>query len=283
MSLPRPSARKDDDPFRRDVGGCTAREVQLIEASRWISDGDVVAVGAGATFAVAAFAQRTHAPYASFLIDSGIVDPVFDAAPVSVCDPDLRRALRMTSMTDVFFGLLQGGRVDVGLLGAAQVGPAGELNSSYATYADGGRRRLPGAGGATAIAAFVRRVVAIVAHERRRFPARCDFVSSPGFLAADGAPGDGAARPEETVVVTDLCVLRGSTKSGRLRVERLMPGVSFADVAASTEFDLGPAREVEPIALPTAAELRLLRETVDPRGLYVRASRGPSSTSRSDT
>jgi glutaconate CoA-transferase subunit B len=253
------------------MANATRRETQIIEASRHLADFDPVILGAGVPFAIATFAQKTHAPNASFIIDSGIIDPLLSAAPASVGDPAIRVALSMGSMHDVFLSLLQGGRIRTGLLSAAQVDRFGNINSSYVESPGGARRRLPGAGGANAIASFCRRLIIVVPHERRRFPARCDYVSSPGYVDGPGGRlrAGLASEPEEILVVTDLCVMRATPDVGTLCVTRLMPDTDMTEVRRETGFALEVIGKPEQIVPPTSDQLVMLRQEVDPGHLYI--------------
>ncbi|WP_451916731.1 hypothetical protein [Actinomadura keratinilytica] len=68
-------------------------------------------------------------------------------------------------------------------------------------------------------------------------------------------------------MVTDLAVLDFGTPDRRMRLRSTHPGVAVEEVVARTGFDLVVPDEVPETRSPTAEELRLMREVLDPRGL----------------
>ena len=130
------------------------------------------------------------------------------------------------------------------------------------------------------MASHCRRLLIITRHERRRFPERCDYVTSPGFLDGPGARRRAGLNPEFGVtVVTDLAVLESDPATCALRVVKVMPGITLDTVQAETEFRPDAAPDVGEVALPTPEELRVLRDEVDPGQVYLTAAE-PLSGSR---
>lgn len=248
-----------------ELSPASPRELQIIEASRHLAGSRVVMIGSGAAFAVAPLARLTVAQDARFVLDSGAIDVRLRRALVSVADPDMPQVLRAESMSAVFRDLLAAGRVDTSIMSAAEIDACGNLNSSYLGTHGAPIRRFPGAGGAPAMVAGSRKVVLIVAHERRRFPAVVDYVTCPG-------PAVGRGRLRELIVVTDLCVLRCTAEEPQLRLMRLMPSVSIDNAQGQTGFTImSPTQRPDAIPLveaPLTSVLRMLRETVDPDGPF---------------
>jgi acyl CoA:acetate/3-ketoacid CoA transferase beta subunit len=73
-------------------------------------------------------------------------------------------------------------------------------------------------------------------------------------------------------VVTNLAVLDFGGPQHLMRIASVHPGVTVAEVQAATSFELA-VDEVATTREPSAAELRLLREVIDPKGLRDREVR----------
>jgi glutaconate CoA-transferase subunit B len=244
-----------------------AMELMICCAARLLEDGRTAAVGTGVPCAAAMLAQRTHAPHLVILFEAGGVAPQLPTMPISVGDSrSFYRAAMATSMADMM-ETCQRGLVDYTFLGGAQIDAYGNLNSTHI----GGdyvrpKVRLPGSGGANDLASFCRRILVITNHDRRRFVAKLDFLTTPGYLTGPGAreaaglpPGTGPYR-----VITDLAVLGYHDETKRMELHSLHPGVTLAQVRAATGFELGVREPLAVTESPTPAELLLLREEVDP-------------------
>jgi len=164
-------------------------------------------------------------------------------------------------LPEIFAYWLQGGRIDVGFLGAAQVDRFGNLNSTVIGGYGRPKTRLPGAGGAPEIAMHARQTFVVLKQSARSFVPALDFRTSMGFLdgqgsrARTGAPGKG---PQ--VVITDLGVLEPEPDSEELQLVARFEGVAVEDVRKATGWPLKVADSVEVIVPPTEDELRVLRD-----------------------
>lgn len=238
------------------------RELLVVEGARQIRDGDLVIVGTGLPLLAATLAQKTHAPDAKLVIESGVIFPKVMPTPVSVVDPRLMHgAARHGSLFEALGGLVQRGLVRTGFLGGAQVDEYGNINSTWVAG-----KRLPGSGGANDIASHCGQVVILTDHERRRFPARCEYVTSPGFLGGPGERAKAGLGPLRVKVITNLCVMEAADSA--LEVTALMPGASVADVLENTGFTPKFRDSLDTVVLPDPEEIRLLREEIDPACVY---------------
>jgi glutaconate CoA-transferase subunit B len=176
-------------------------------------------------------------------------------------------------MFELFAFYLQGGLIDVGFLGAAQIDRFGNINTTVIGPYDNPKVRLPGSGGACEIAINAREVFVIMRQSARSFVERIDFRTSPGNLGGEGAEAtrrrQGWLGRGPTVVVTDLGVYRFDT-DGQMRLELLHPGATLEQVRASIGWEVRVAEGVTATPSPTGEELRLLREELDPEGVYLR-------------
>ncbi|HKI34930.1 MAG TPA: CoA-transferase [Gemmataceae bacterium] len=242
-------------------------ELMICCAARLLEDGKTAAVGTGVPCAAAMLAQRTCAPHLVILFEAGGVAPQLPTMPISVGDSrTFYRGVMATSMCDIM-ETCQRGLIDYTFLGGAQIDAHGNLNSTMIGR-DYARPdvRLPGSGGANDLASLCWRILVVTIHDRRRFVERLDFLTTPGYLSGPGAreaaglpPGTGPYR-----VITDLAVIGYHEQTKRMEVLSLHPGVGLEKVREATGFELHVREPLAVTEPPTEAELRILREEVDP-------------------
>src|SRR6478609_3679325 len=131
----------------------TREEMMAVEAARRLADGTVCFVGIGLPSLAANLARQTHAPGCVLIYESGTIGARPTELPLSIGDGELAEtADSVVSVPEMFAYWLQGGRIDVGFLGAAQIDSRGNLNSTVIGDYDSPTVRLPGGGGAPEIA-----------------------------------------------------------------------------------------------------------------------------------
>jgi acyl CoA:acetate/3-ketoacid CoA transferase beta subunit len=106
----------------------------------------------------------------------------------------------------------------------------------------------------------------IPSHTARTIVEHVDMVSGIGYDRAATAPAAGRFH-EIRLVVTNLAVLDLSGPGGTLHLRSVHPGVGVDEVVAATGCALDLPADVPESRLPTAEELELIREVLDPRGL----------------
>jgi glutaconate CoA-transferase subunit B len=207
------------------------------------------------------------------IYESGVVGARPERLPLSIGDPSLvTGSLMICGMADVFQLLLQGGHIEVGFLGGAQVDRYGNINTTVVGDYAHPRVRLPGSGGAPEIAIHARRTLVIARLDSRAFPERVDFITSPGHRArggrrADlGMPGAGPVR-----VITDRGTLAANPDTGELELDTRYPGTSVDDIRSRVGWDLVVRESLRVVMPPTFEELRLLRDVVDPTRRFLGA------------
>ncbi len=222
----------------------TADEMMAVEASRRLDDGAVCFVGIGLPSLAANLARRTHAPGCVLVYESGTIGSKPEELPLSIGDGELAEtADAVVSVPEMFSYWLQGGRIDVGFLGAAQIDRHGNLNSTVIGGYDRPKVRLPGGGGAPEIALGVRDVFVMLRQSPRAFVDELDFTTSLG--------------DHVRVVITDLGVLE--PRDGELTLTQLHPGVVAEQAREQTGWDLRVAGDVGETQPPTGDELHALR------------------------
>ncbi len=247
-------------------------ELMIIEAARHVRDGETVFAGTGMPLVAAMYAQKSHAPNMCFVLETGPIAPQVLPVPTSVSDPKgMYRAAKLGTLREVLGCLLQRGMVDVGFLGGAQIDQYANINSTVIGDYDRPKVRFPGSGGANDIASHAKRILIICRHEKRRFPEKCSYITSPGYLnGPDARKNAGIVNDQPDVtVVTDLAVMGIDPATGKLRVVKLMPGVTFEQVQENTGFPLTKVASLEFVTLPTEEDIRILHEEVDPDGEYL--------------
>jgi glutaconate CoA-transferase, subunit B len=249
----------------------TSSELLTVNAARLLKDGDVVFVGVGLPNLACNLARRTHAPNLVMIYEAGVIGAQPARLPLSIGDPTLvSGALAVCSMYDIFSLYLQRGNVDVGFLGGAQIDRYGNINATAIGGYEHPKVRLPGSGGSMEIAAWANRCYILTPHQKRRFPEKVDFRTSAGFLGGrlerDAARLRGAG-PQ--AVVTDLGILEPN-ETGELVLTALHPGCTAEQARANTGWDLKIASELRHTNPPAEEELRILREELDPQGIYLK-------------
>jgi len=240
----------------------TPDEMMTVAAARLLWDGCVCFVGIGLPSAAANLARHTHAPGIVLIYESGTVGTRPRVLPLSIGDGELAdTATAVVPLPEIFAYWLQGGRVDVGFLGAAQIDRFANLNSTVIGDYSRPRTRLPGAGGAPEIATNARQVFLVLKQNPRAFVDRLDFCSTAGFLEGRGGRARSGARGAgPQAVITDLGVLRPAPDTEELQLVARYEGVSIDQVVQATGWALRVADSVDVVAPPTDAELRILRD-----------------------
>src|SRR5262252_1006334 len=166
-----------------EQNGYTADEMMTIAAARKLRNGAVCFVGIGLPSTAANLARLTHAPEVVLIYESGPIGAKPSVLPLSIGDGNLaENADTVVSTPEIFRYWLQGGRIDVGFLGAAQVDKFANINTTVIGSYNRPKVRLPGAGGAPEIAASTKEVLIILRQSRRTFVEKVEFITSAGFL-----------------------------------------------------------------------------------------------------
>jgi glutaconate CoA-transferase, subunit B len=268
---------------------CSADEMMTVTAARQLRNSAVCFVGIGLPSAACNLARRTHAPELVLIYESGTVGARPRVLPLSIGDGELAdTATVVVPLPEVFAHYLQRGRVDFGFLGAAQIDRYANLNSTVIGDYLHPTVRLPGSGGAPDIATHAREVLLIMKQSPRSFVPRLDFLTSAGYLGGAGErsragfPGRGPR-----AVITDFGILRPHAQTDELELTALYPGVAVEAAQAATGWPLKVASDLEVLAPPEAADLKVLRDmqaaTAQAHSAPVRIRLPRSNTSAAQT
>ncbi len=248
----------------------TSAETMIAVAARSLPNHARIFVGIGLPNLAANLARKLYTPDNILIYEAGVIGAEPLRLPISIGDPCLvTGSLAVCSFHNIFANYLQRGLIDVGFLGGAQIDRYGNINTTVVGDYRNPKVRLGGSGGGCEIAIFAKKIITIIPHDLRHFPAKVDFITSPGFVGgrqnrtALKLPGGG---PEK--VITNLGVLEFDA-DGEMILTHVHPGVTVEKVRENTGWDLNVASEVKETDPPTPEELRVMREELDPDGVYL--------------
>lgn len=240
----------------------TPDEMMTVAASRVLSSDDVCFVGIGAPSAACNVARLTHAPDITLIYESGTIGTAPDVLPLSIGDGQLcETALTTVSVPEMFRYWLQGGKITIGFLGAAQLDRFGNINTTVIGDYRKPRVRLPGGGGAPEIATSAQQVFITSKQTSRAFVERIDFCTSFGH----GQGGDhrqrlGIRTKGPTLLITDLAIWKPDPETKEFVVTSLHPGVAREEVQGTVGWQVRFSDQVDKTPPPTEEELSVLRE-----------------------
>jgi glutaconate CoA-transferase, subunit B len=247
----------------------TLAQLMVTAAAREVTDGEVVFVGMRLPLLGFLLAKSTHAPNAVGIYELGVIRETVAPEPILTMGdlPNLSRAQWLADTADLM-GLLQQGYVDLSFIGGAQVDRFGNLNTSYIGSPEALETRLPGSGGACDLASLAQRHIIIMAHEKRRFVPKVDYITSPGY----GDGGDwrqrvGLPRGGPSTVITTMGILRFDPKTREMILASTHPEVTAAQVIENTGWPLKVAPDLKETPAPTEAEVAILHQ-FDPEGFW---------------
>jgi glutaconate CoA-transferase subunit B len=249
-------------------------ELMICVAARLFEDGTTAFIGTGIPMLAAMLATKTIAPNLVPVFEFGGLGAIMEELPRAVGEArTFHRGLVAAGICELM-ETAQRGFIDYGFLGGAQIDPFGNLNSITIGDHDHPKARLPGSGGGNDVGSQCWRTVAIMQHDKRRFVPKVDFLTTPGYLSGEGAR-ENAGLPKGTRpinVVSTLALMDyddGPGGSYRMRLAATHPGVTVQEVVDNTGFELIIPGNVPVNDPPSAQELRLLREEIDPDRYYI--------------
>lgn len=226
-------------------------------AEAWRGDGAILASPMGLIPALGArLAQLTFEP--DLLITDG-------EATLLTPSGDGQAAEGWVPFREVFT-MLAAGKRHV-MMGAAQLDQFGNQNISCIGDWSRPKAQLLGVRGAPGNTVNHPVSYWVPRHSRRVFVDRVDMVSGVGYDRARSFRGAAAGFHQLRTVVTNLAVLDFGAADHAMRLKSVHPGVTVSDVADATGFLLAAPYQVPQTRLPTAGELALIRERLDPDGV----------------
>lgn len=247
-------------------------ELMAVRISRMLDNEAFASAGAVSPLGNVAFrlAKATHAPDLFIgTFSCGHVDVQPGTMTLSLLEAmDSGSAVSHNGGDDTYSTYYQAGIVTHEIIGAAQIDARGRTNNLELTKPSGGKLRLPGQGGMSDVANMHQHyVVYVPRHGKASLVESVEMVSSARGIISAAEREMAGYRPGDTYLVTNLCVFRYDEKAGQLVVVETMPGVARETIVSETGFKVIFADDCTEMAAPTAEELRILREEIDPLGI----------------
>jgi len=256
----------------RHVNDYTLREMMAIAAAREIKDGDIVFCGTGISMLAAMAAKYISAPNSTIFFETGAIDSKLEEVPLAVGDSRVMYHTAVNgSLADAFTTMQNRftGRRVVGIMGAAQIDPYGNLNSTVIGDYAAPKVRFSGSGGACDVASFVSRTIIFMQHEKRKFVRKLDYLTSPGWMGgAGGRKKEGLPAGGPEAVITNLGIMRFDHKTRHMFLDSHYSGVTPGQIQANMQFEVN-TRSARQAAPPSDEELLILRERCDPQRLIL--------------
>ncbi len=242
--------------------GYTTNEMMAVAAARMLDNGTVCFVGIGLPSQAANLARLTHAPEVVLIYESGPIGAKPDILPLSIGDGILAESADTVVPThEIFRYWLQGGHIDVGFLGAAQIDRFGNINTTVIGDYEQPKVRLPGAGGAPEIADQAAEIYVVMRQGARSFVSEIDFLTTAGYLDGGEAREKlGISGKGPTKIITDLCILEPEAGTRELVVTSIHPGITREQIIDATGWDIRFANDVTETEPPSESELATLRD-----------------------
>lgn len=248
-----------------------ATDQMIVSAARRIKDTDAVYVGVGLPMVAGLLAKYIYAPHCTIIIENGIVRT--NSFPL----PPATDSLGVQYMSDMLCGLFyvnclgQKGAINLGFMGAGQIDRYGNVNDTAIGDYKNPVFRFPGSGGANDVISFCQSTTVILRQSKRRFPEKVDFLTCPGYL--DGKPGQResvglTSGTGPTAVITDLGCYTFENNEMVLQTIHSGVGITLDKVKAEVGWNLKVSPDLKDTIPPTAEELRILHEKVDPTRLW---------------
>jgi glutaconate CoA-transferase, subunit B len=240
----------------------TPNDMMTIAAARALSNDDVCFVGIGAPSAACNVARLTHAPDITLIYESGTIGTAPNVLPLSIGDGELcETAVTTVSVPEMFRYWLQGGRISIGFLGAAQLDRFGNINTTVIGDYHKPKVRLPGGGGAPEIATSCQEVFITMKQATRGMVDTIDFYTSFGH----GEGGNhrerlGITTKGPTLLITDLAIWKPDPETKEFTVVSMHPGVTRDKVQETCGWKVRFSDRLEETPPPSELELTTLRE-----------------------
>jgi len=267
-----------DMPFKRNIPMQISNiERMIITAGREIIDGEIVFTGTYWPLIASLFAKSYHARSATLVLEGGyICDKIPPRVPLLAADCCLASAASFVGDSFNTLGMvLQAGWADVTLLSAANVDRFGNVNTTCIGSYSKPKVRMAGTGGGCDLACLAKKLVIVLEQDRLRFPEKVDFVTSPGYLEGGASRIESGLMPDTGPfkVVTTMGIFGFDPENREIILEGFHENLSIEDMKKSVQWPLKISKDVKEIVPPSQEEISVVRNQVDPTGMFLRQAR----------
>ena len=159
----------------------------------------------------------------------------------------------------------QSGQITHEVIGAAQIDKFGDVNNIEIKKKSGGVLRLPGQGGMADVSNFHQHFICYVTkHSKLSFVEKVDYVSAGRGLFKDKDRIKAGLKTGNVKIFTNLCIFFFFLKTELLEVSSIYEGVSKKEIQQNTSFKIKYKKNYQIIKPPSAKQLNILRNDVDP-------------------
>ncbi|MBN1534302.1 MAG: glutaconate CoA-transferase [Spirochaetes bacterium] len=238
----------------------TLDELLIITAAREIHDGDNVILGVGLPTTAGAMAKSLHAPNATLMMESGIIDFKPNVPPNHIADANSCRGFSYA--TDLFsmFTMTYRGYIDVCFLGVAQIDRYGNINTTVIGDYYNPTMRLPGSGGACDFMSYAKHTVLTM--RGGEFVNRLDYFTSPGYLEGGDSRERSGLFPNGTgpsMLLTTKGIFRFDGETRELYLAKVHPGVTVESIKQDIPWELKIAKDLSETDPPSDEEVEFIR------------------------
>jgi glutaconate CoA-transferase subunit A len=249
----------------------TMDELMAASLAREYDNSSICSVGSVSPLAMVSYllAKKTHAPRLTIIaLNGGFIDIDFHPTSLTLAEPlEFGSAKVCWGGDETYHWYYQQGRITHEVITVAQLDVHGRTNNAW-IRSKGKLLRLPGQGGMADVANLHKNfILYLTRHSPERFIEAVEFCTASRGLLTDEERKRAGLQPGKVRLISDLAVFELDSREKRFRLVSIHPGVTLDNVRTQTGGEFLFAEPVPLTPAPSANELRLIREEVDPFGI----------------
>lgn len=249
----------------------TVDEFLAVALAREYDNSSICSVGSVSPLAMVSYllAKHSHAPELTLIsLNGGFVDIASHPMTLTLAEPlDWQTAKVFWGGDETYHWYYQTGRITHEVITVAQVDVHGRTNNAWIER-KGKRLRLPGQGGMADVANLHKNfVLYLTRHSPERFVDAVSFCTASRGLLTDEARIKAALQPGKVRLISNLGIFELDFASQRFRLVSIHPGITLEEIRQQTGGEFLVADPLPVTLPPTAGQLRLIRQEIDPFGI----------------